>query len=128
MAVSVWGLRRCLSASPCLVPHAGSQPRAGRPAPSGISHHPTCLLCLHHPSVAPPRRPFLCRDLTSTNVLVDEHWTAKVADYCLGGMWQAAAGGGEASSTLAALNPRYLAPEVMTGEGSSPASDVFAFG
>jgi serine/threonine protein kinase len=32
------------------------------------------------------------------------------------------------STSMAAMNPRWLAPEVLNGESATPAADVFAFG
>jgi serine/threonine protein kinase len=41
---------------------------------------------------------------------------------------EASFGGQEASSTAGVDNPRWLAPEVLTGHRPTRASDVFSFG
>lgn len=67
--------------------------------------------------------PIVHRDLKSPNLLVDSHWRVKVADFNLSRLVEESTG-----SSMAAMNPRWLAPEVLAGEGSATASDVFAFG
>ncbi|PRW61246.1 Serine threonine- kinase CTR1 [Chlorella sorokiniana] len=51
---------------------------------------------------------------------------AKVGDYNLSKIYQESSTG--RSSTAAAMNPRWLSPEVMQGERAGPPADVFAFG
>ncbi|PSC74168.1 Serine threonine-kinase CTR1 [Micractinium conductrix] len=67
--------------------------------------------------------PIVHRDLKSPNLLVDENWRAKVADFNLSRILEDSS----RSSSLAAMNPRWLAPEVMQGEHASMASDVFSY-
>jgi len=66
----------------------------------------------------------LHRDLKSANLLVDAHWKVKVSDFNLSRLLEESTG----SSTLASMNPRWLAPELLTGDSASSMSDVFAFG
>ncbi|KAL4436097.1 hypothetical protein ABPG77_005545 [Micractinium sp. CCAP 211/92] len=68
--------------------------------------------------------PILHRDLKSPNILVDENWTAKISDFNLSKIMAL----DSKTSSLAAMNPRWLAPEIMAGEGASQASDMFSFG
>jgi serine/threonine protein kinase len=69
--------------------------------------------------------PVLHRDIKSPNILVNAAWKAKVCDLNLA---KAAAGLSSQLSSAGALNPRWLAPEVLAGGGASLASDVFSFG
>jgi alpha-tubulin suppressor-like RCC1 family protein len=80
------------------------------------------------------------KDLTSNSILLTEDWTVKIADTGLRTLTEAALGksstqvkpagtaGSAPTTSTAAANPRYLAPEVMEGRDYSTASDVFAFG
>ncbi|KAL4422446.1 hypothetical protein ABPG75_008643 [Micractinium tetrahymenae] len=77
------------------------------------------MLVLH--AASPP---ILHRDLKSPNLLIDENWTVKVSDFNLSKIMAAE----NKTSSLAAMNPRWLAPEIMSGEGASQASDMFSFG
>ncbi|KAK2078096.1 hypothetical protein QBZ16_003964 [Prototheca wickerhamii] len=77
------------------------------------------MLYLH--SHAPP---IIHRDLKSPNLLVDKHWRVKISDFNLSKLLD----GESVQSSLAATNPRWLAPEIL-GRGSATfASDVYAFG
>ncbi|KAL4444201.1 hypothetical protein ABPG75_011938 [Micractinium tetrahymenae] len=67
--------------------------------------------------------PIIHRDLKSPNLLVDKHWRVKVTDFNLSKFMSDSA----RNSSSAAMNPRWLAPEVMKGEGATRASDVFSF-
>ncbi|KAI3427399.1 hypothetical protein D9Q98_010314 [Chlorella vulgaris] len=77
------------------------------------------MLHLHSRAV-----PIVHRDLKSLNLLVDENWRVKVADFNLSRLIQSSS----RSSSMAAMNPRWLAPEVLRGEHATQAADVFAFG
>ncbi len=72
------------------------------------------------------------RDLKSPNLLVTAHWRVKIADFHLSKLLEGAGSGTAAVSTTAggAMNPRWLAPEILAGEGggATPAADAFAFG
>ena len=70
--------------------------------------------------------PILHRDLKSPNVLVAGDWTAKVSDMGLSKLAEEATG--QSIITGGAANPRWLAPEVLSGQNPSAASDVFSFG
>lgn len=66
------------------------------------------------------------RDLAARNILVDDHMTAKIADF---GMSRTAGDDGEDNTTMTAVGPvRWMAPEQMAHRKYSRASDVFAFG
>ena len=68
--------------------------------------------------------PIIHRDLKSPNLLVTQHWKCKVSDFNLSKIMQDAT----KSTSLAAMNPRWLAPEILMGQNATKASDVFAFG
>jgi len=68
--------------------------------------------------------PILHKDLKSPNILISASWTAKITDFNLSKILE---GTGQASSH-AAMNPRWLAPEILDGTPASFASDVYAFG
>lgn len=72
------------------------------------------------------------RDLKSDNLMVDSHWRVKVADFNLAALLGEGAGeeGGaaEEASPEGAANPRWLAPEVLSGGVFSAAADVFGYG
>eukprot|EP00891_Asterochloris_glomerata_P004591 jgi/Astpho2/4591/e_gw1.00067.503.1_t len=68
--------------------------------------------------------PILHRDLKSANLLVDKHWRAKVADFNLSRVMHPST----VVSSVAATNPRWLAPEVLAGKSYDCASDVYSFG
>lgn len=68
-------------------------------------------------------QPVVHREFKSSNMLVTSTWHAKIVDLNLSRLL--------ASSTRAAAlstHPRWVAPEVLLGEGATPASDVYAFG
>jgi serine/threonine protein kinase len=69
--------------------------------------------------------PVIHRDLKSPNLLVDQAWRCKVCDFNMSRLMHAAPA---ASSSAGVTNARWLAPEVLDGQGSTPASDVFSFG
>ena len=71
--------------------------------------------------------PILHRDLKSPNLLVAGDWTVKVADMGLSKLMDEATRG-SSGTTGGASNPRWLAPEVLSGESPTAASDVFSFG
>jgi hypothetical protein len=66
-------------------------------------------------------RAIVHRDLKGPNLLVDEAWRVKVSDFNLSKHLDKTR-----STSLAAMNPRWLANEVMQGERANQASDVFA--
>ncbi|PRW57695.1 Serine threonine- kinase CTR1 [Chlorella sorokiniana] len=66
------------------------------------------------------------RDLKSPNLLVEATWKVKVADFNLSKILDTDTGSGR--STIANMNPRWLAPEILNGEAATPASDVFSWG
>ena len=68
--------------------------------------------------------PIVHRDLKSPNLLVTGHGKVKVADFNLSKIMEDST----RSSSLQAMNPRWLSPEVLAGKPATKASDVFAFG
>ncbi|KDD73320.1 protein tyrosine kinase [Helicosporidium sp. ATCC 50920] len=77
------------------------------------------MLYLHSHSPA-----IVHRDLKSPNLLVDKHWRVKISDFNLSKLLDDS----PVMSSLAATNPRWLAPEILTGHPAAFASDVYAFG
>ena len=68
--------------------------------------------------------PIIHRDLKSPNLLVDKHWRLKVSDFNLSKL----VGDESVMSSMAATNPRWLAPEILGGNNATFASDVYSFG
>ncbi|KAK9845513.1 hypothetical protein WJX81_008391 [Elliptochloris bilobata] len=66
--------------------------------------------------------PILHRDLKSPNLLIDKHWRCKIADFNLSRIMDS-----PVVSSIAANNPRWLAPEVILHQRYSKAADVFSF-
>ncbi|GAB4822160.1 hypothetical protein N2152v2_009206 [Parachlorella kessleri] len=71
--------------------------------------------------------PLVHRDLKSPNLLVTQHWDVKIADFNLSKFIEEP-GTAVASSLPSVTNPRWLAPEVLSGQKPTLASDVFSFG
>jgi hypothetical protein len=70
------------------------------------------------------------RDLKSPNLLVTADWTVKVADMGLSKLITDAALESGVNSIMTSgggLNPRWLAPEVLSGDNCNVASDVYSF-
>eukprot|EP00884_Botryococcus_braunii_P004411 jgi/Botrbrau1/13971/Bobra.117_2s0001.1 len=72
------------------------------------------------------RPPVLHRDLKSPNILVDKHWRCKIADFGLSKIMDTLEL--DATASISAENPRWLAPEVLEHGRLSAAADVYAFG
>ncbi|KAL4430022.1 hypothetical protein ABPG77_004392 [Micractinium sp. CCAP 211/92] len=78
--------------------------------------------------------PIIHRDLKSPNLLVDDSYRCKVSDFNLSRFVEENLG--TKSSSMAAMNPRWLAPEVMKGDRATPAAgkqglggwDTYSFG
>ena len=68
--------------------------------------------------------PIVHRDLKSANLLVTGSWRVKVSDFNLSKIMQDST----RTTSLQAMNPRWLAPEVLNGGTATLAGDVFAFG
>lgn len=67
--------------------------------------------------------PIIHRDLKSPNLLVDRYWRVKVSDFNLSKLLEE----GSVMSSMAATNPRWLAPEILTGNDATFSSDVYSF-
>ncbi|KAL4435909.1 hypothetical protein ABPG77_000671 [Micractinium sp. CCAP 211/92] len=67
--------------------------------------------------------PILHRNLTSSNLLVTKDWRVKVADFNL-----SHALGDALGSITAALDPCWLAPEVIGGEAPTKEADIYSLG
>ncbi|KAL4457349.1 hypothetical protein ABPG75_012214 [Micractinium tetrahymenae] len=76
------------------------------------------LLYLH-------KRGLIHRDIKSPNLLVTADWVTKVADFNLSKIVEES---NPRLSSMAAMNPRLLAPEILRGEPSSNSSDVLSLG
>lgn len=68
--------------------------------------------------------PIIHRDLKSPNLLVDKHWRVKVSDFNLSKLLDDST----VMSSMAATNPRWLAPEILGGNNATFSSDVYSFG
>jgi hypothetical protein len=68
--------------------------------------------------------PIIHRDLKSANMLVTDDFKVKISDFNLSKILDDST----KSSSLAAMNPRWLAPELFDGARGSRPCDVFAFG
>lgn len=78
----------------------------------------TGMLYLHARS-----SPIIHCDLKSNNILVDSFYRTKICDFNLSRLLEQSTG-----SLASVQNPRWLAPEVLDGEGYSKESDVYSFG
>ncbi|KAL4857927.1 Serine/threonine-protein kinase CTR1 [Chlorella vulgaris] len=72
--------------------------------------------------------PIIHRDIKSPNLLVDEGWRLKVADFNLSKILSTAKPSSNVNTAGGANNPIWLAPEVVEGGQATAESDVFAFG
>ena len=70
------------------------------------------------------RPPIIHRDLKSANLLVTANWKLKVSDFNLSKIMEDTT----RSTSLQAMNPRWLSPEVLGGAAATLSSDVFAMG
>ncbi|KAI7840643.1 hypothetical protein COHA_005664 [Chlorella ohadii] len=73
------------------------------------------------------RRDIIHCDVKSPNLLVDEVWRVKVADFNLSKILVGARPE-SIGSDGGLTNPIWAAPEVLRGERATPASDVYSFG
>ena len=71
----------------------------------------------------------LHRDLKATNLLIDRKWRVKVSDFGISRVKKASAVGHDMQTTSTAVGtPAYMAPETITRNAYSEASDIFALG
>ena len=69
--------------------------------------------------------PIIHRNLKSNNLLVDEEYQVKVCDFNLSKIMD---GDSARSSSIAAMNPRWLTNEILGGAKPDQSADIFAFG
>ena len=76
-----------------------------------------------------PHGTILHRDLKTPNLLVDKNYSVKIADFNLSRLIEEAElTSSRQTTSIAELNPRWLAPEVLEGKHPIKASDVYSFG
>lgn len=68
--------------------------------------------------------PIVHRDMKSANMLVTQDHQVKISDFNLSKILDDST----RSSSLGAMNPRWIALEIFDGKSATPACDVFAFG
>lgn len=68
------------------------------------------------------------RDLKSANTLVDAHGTVKLLDFGIAKLLDANAADLDADMTLAPFTPDYAAPEQLSGQQITTATDIYSLG
>jgi len=79
------------------------------------------LLSLHEKNV-------LHRDIAARNILLDRHLTARIADFGMCRVFDPMSADGDAHRSLSTVGPlRWMSPESIEFQISSPESDVWSF-
>ncbi|KAI4305450.1 hypothetical protein L6164_028815 [Bauhinia variegata] len=71
--------------------------------------------------------PIIHRDINSTNILLNEHFQAKISDFGLSKTMKTSFGGTQ-TSTLVGGTPGYMDPELHITDRITNKSDVYSFG
>ncbi|MGZ3459840.1 MAG: protein kinase domain-containing protein, partial [Archangium sp.] len=74
------------------------------------------------------RHGVLHRDIKPSNALVTEQGEVKLLDFGLAERFDRDAGSLPSGARLFAGTPRYMAPELLSGEPATPQSDIYALG